>query len=188
MNAKLVIGTLSLLFITVNSFAFNPRRVYKKKCSTCHSVKTENSDKAPTFVELESKRGNEWVKNYIRTSKNKDHKFKKYKGQKLDDLIGYIFAIGSGSDSAIKALKGNAKAGRLVSSSCVSCHGPSGYSSNPETPHLRGQNARYLISQLKAFRDGSRVDENGTMSAMAKSLSDRDIVNISVYYEELNNN
>jgi cytochrome c553 len=187
MNIKMILAILPVLFVC-ESFAFNPQRVYKKKCSKCHSVKSENSEKAPSFVELESKRGKEWLQNYVQTSKNPMHKFKKYQGQKLDELIDYIFAIGSGSDSAIKKLEGDTKAGRVVSTSCRSCHGPSGYSANPEIPHLRGQNAYYLINQLKAFRDGSRLDPNGTMNAMVKSLSDRDIVNISVYYEELNNN
>lgn len=175
--------------ITFNCEAFNPQRTYQKKCSQCHSVKSEIAEPAPSFVALEQKRGDEWVKNYIKTSNSQEHDFSSYatNEKKLNELINFIFVAGAGTDQEIRHLKGDMKAGRVLSSSCVSCHGPSGYSSNPEVPHLRGQNGAYLIAQLKAFRDGGRIDTNGTMSSMAKSLSDRDIVNISTYYETLNN-
>lgn len=175
--------------IVFNCMAFNPQRTFQKKCSECHSVESEIAEPGPSFVALEQKRGAEWVKNYIKTSSSKEHNFSTYatNEKKLNELVEFLFIAGAGTDKEIKNLKGDVKAGRVLSSSCVSCHGPSGYSSNPEIPHLRGQNAAYLVSQLKAFRDGSRVDANGAMSSMAKSLSDRDIVNISTYYENLNN-
>lgn len=179
--------TISTIIIVTDVWAFNPRRVFKKKCSSCHSLKSEEKLKGPNFIDLEHKRGQEWISNYLSDSKKSYHKFSKYKNQKQTDLINYIFAIGAGSEGEIKAGIGNAKAGRVMSSSCLSCHGPAGYASNPEVPHLRGQNAKYMINQLRAFKNGNRVDENGSMVQMAKALSERDIVNISEYFQQLNN-
>jgi len=48
---------------------------------------------------------------------------------------------------------------------------------------LAGQKQGYLISQLKMFRDGQRV--NPMMTAMSKGLSDEDIANLAAYYASL---
>jgi len=78
---------------------------------------------------------------------------------------------------------GDIKAGKVKAASCAACHGGEGLSSNPEWPNLAGQNAQYLINQLKGFRDGDR--NSPMMSPMAKPLSDADIHDISAYYASL---
>jgi len=78
---------------------------------------------------------------------------------------------------------GDASAGKAKSASCAACHGPEGISSNSEWPNLAGQQEKYLVNQLKEFRDGGR--ENVLMSPMSKSLSDEDIDDISAYYASL---
>ena len=181
---KLVL-ILTTILMADSVFALNPRRVFKKKCTQCHTIGA-GEKKGPDLANLENKRERQWVVKYIVDSKN--HKFTQYSSpKKMDQLLEYIYALGAGSKSQIKAGEGSFKAGRYRSSMCVSCHGPAGYSRDPEIPHLRGQSAKYLIKQLKAYRDGSRVDENEVMHELAKSLTDRDIVNISTYYSELNN-
>ena len=39
---------------------------------------------------------------------------------------------------------------------CSACHGPNGNSSNPEWPNLAGQGERYMVQQLKFFKEGKR--------------------------------
>jgi len=46
---------------------------------------------------------------------------------------------------------------------CAGCHGMNG--SGGFAPELAGLKASYIVEQLEAFQDGSRVD--GTMNAMA---------------------
>lgn len=184
---KTYFALLLTILIPLTTSAFNPQRTYKRKCLKCHSETKRDKYQAPSLNNIEMTRGLNWVKEYFKTTTYTKHKFTKYSDKKTNELINYMFIIGAGSDKDIQQLKGNFKAGRILSSSCVTCHGPGGYAANPETAHLRGQNATYLIKQLKAFRDGERIDENETMSAIAKSLTDRDIVNISTYYEQLNN-
>jgi cytochrome c553 len=66
---------------------------------------------------------------------------------------------------------------------CVACHGADGIGKAPQYPNLAGQKATYIEKALIAFRSGERKDPN--MSAMAKPLSDQDIVDIAAYFESL---
>jgi cytochrome c553 len=81
------------------------------------------------------------------------------------------------------ALAGDAAAGKAKSGTCAGCHGTAGISKNPLWPNLAGQQQAYLIKQLKAFRDGSRID--AMMAPMAKPLSDEDIANLAAWYSSL---
>lgn len=49
--------------------------------------------------------------------------------------------------------------------SCAACHGANGKSAIPIYPHLAGQQASYIVKQLKDFQSGARKDP--TMSSMA---------------------
>lgn len=63
---------------------------------------------------------------------------------------------------------------------CFACHGQNGVALVVGTPHLAGQDRRYLENALRAYRSGQRVEP--AMAAMAKPLSDSDIVNIAAYF------
>lgn len=80
------------------------------------------------------------------------------------------------------SLAGDAKAGQAKATTCAACHGPTGTSSNPLWPHLAGQQAAYLVKQMKDFRDGKRSDP--VMAPMAAGLSDKDIEDLAAYYAE----
>ena len=78
---------------------------------------------------------------------------------------------------------GSAEAGKARALTCTACHGPEGNSASPMWPNIAGQNAPYLLAQLKAFKDGSRSDP--LMSSQAMMLSDEDMANLAVYFESL---
>lgn len=69
-----------------------------------------------------------------------------------------------------------------LTATCATCHGAKGVSENPAWPSLAGQKAGYLISQMRAFRDGERQDP--LMSPMAKGLTDSQINQLATYYAE----
>ena len=71
-------------------------------------------------------------------------------------------------------------AGQKRAQACFACHGDNGVSKIAGTPHLAGQDRAYLIKALQAYRNGQRQDP--TMVAMAKPLSDADMVNIATYF------
>ncbi|MFT5210565.1 MAG: cytochrome c553 [Flavobacterium sp.] len=85
--------------------------------------------------------------------------------------------------SSFESVFADAAAGKAKSGICMACHGVSGISNNDMWPNLAGQKRGYLVKQIKAFRDGGRVDI--MMAPMVKALSDEDIENLAAYYSEL---
>lgn len=75
---------------------------------------------------------------------------------------------------------GDAAAGKAAAASCAACHGAEGVSSNPAWPSLAGQDARYFIEAIDAYKNGSRTDP--TMKALAASLDQQTIENLAAYY------
>ena len=78
------------------------------------------------------------------------------------------------------AADGDVKAGEAKAAVCMACHGPQGNSSNPDWPKLAGQHANYIVSQLLAFKAGTR--SNPLMSPQAALLSEQDMINVAAYF------
>src|SRR6516165_4149244 len=66
---------------------------------------------------------------------------------------------------------GDAARGATKATVCSACHGPNGNSTSPEWPRLAGQNAVYIVEQLRLFRSGVR--DNPVMKPLASTLSDQ---------------
>lgn len=65
---------------------------------------------------------------------------------------------------------------------CSACHGEAGTAPLPEHPKLAGQDAAYLIAQLRDFKKGART--NGLSASMwgyVRMLPDAELVAISEY-------
>lgn len=75
------------------------------------------------------------------------------------------------------------EAGKAKAAVCAACHGVEGKALIPNYPHLAGQNAAYLVKQLKAFKDGSRKEP--LMVPFMAPLTDADIENLAAYYASL---
>ena len=73
-----------------------------------------------------------------------------------------------------------AKSPPTKANQCFACHGVKGVSLNPEFPSLAGQNKKYLIQQLNAFKNGDR--KSPVMKPMASGLSDKDIDAVAGYF------
>ena len=81
-------------------------------------------------------------------------------------------------------IKGDAARGAKINASCIGCHGIPGYQSSfPEVhrvPMISGQNDKYIIGALNAYKRGER--KHGTMRAIASSLSEQDMADLAAYY------
>jgi cytochrome c553 len=77
-----------------------------------------------------------------------------------------------------------ANAEAMVTSVCQNCHGPHGDSVSSTFPRLNGQQADYIVSQLKNFRDHSRTDPHARayMWGMASQLDDANIDGLAKYF------
>jgi len=68
---------------------------------------------------------------------------------------------------------------------CIGCHGIKGYQASfPEihkVPMISGQNAKYIVAALNAYKAGDR--KHPTMRGIADSLSEQDMNDIAAYYE-----
>jgi len=99
-------------------------------------------------------------------------------------LLGFWVFLGM--SPAIAA--GDIEAGANKVSMCVGCHGIPNYKTAfPKTyrvPRIAGQKVEYLVSALKAYREGQR--NHPSMKAVAGSMTDQDIADIAVYYSSLN--
>jgi cytochrome c553 len=80
-------------------------------------------------------------------------------------------------------LKGDPHHGKLISYTCLGCHGIDDYkNAYPmySVPKLEGQNPEYLATALHGYRDGDR--SHITMHDQAETLSDQDIADIAAYF------
>ncbi len=67
---------------------------------------------------------------------------------------------------------------------CEVCHAGSGHGQKIDIPALSGQNAEYLCTILKAFKNGSRHNDiYSRMRSIAETLSDEEIEELSFYYQ-----
>lgn len=79
---------------------------------------------------------------------------------------------------------GDPAKGEMKFYTCYGCHGIANYRNaypDYDVPMLRHQNAEYLVSALREYRDGTRP--HATMHAQASSLSDQDIEDIAAYLQ-----
>lgn len=95
-----------------------------------------------------------------------------------------LFGVTGGSASQEAQSKaGDIAAGRTAAQICIECHGARGLAITPGTPHLAGQHANYVVRALGYYRSGERRE--ASMEAIARNLSDADMVNLSAYYASL---
>jgi cytochrome c553 len=91
-------------------------------------------------------------------------------------IVYAILVLGlCSSDALADALAGASKA-----QICVACHNPQHRLA--AMPLLEGQPAEYLYVQLKAYKDGRRLDPTMTMPPSAANLSDLDMREISAFF------
>jgi cytochrome c553 len=75
---------------------------------------------------------------------------------------------------------GNPDLGRELSEPCAACHGSDGNASGADMPTLAGQDARYFIKAMEAYRDGKR--QYDAMFGAVEPLSEDDVTNLAAYY------
>lgn len=88
---------------------------------------------------------------------------------------------------AAQAQEGKAEAGQGKAAMCIGCHGIPGYQASfPEVhkvPMIAGQNAKFIVSALTAYKKGER--RHPTMRGIAESLSDQDMADLAAFYSTL---
>ncbi len=103
------------------------------------------------------------------------------------DALVNVAAYYASLDSAQPAAASNAKgepdpvqAGKAAAAVCAGCHGEIGISKTPGTPSLVGQEPKYLVAAMAAYKDGQR--KNDTMKAMIAPVAEANQNNIALFY------
>ena len=108
----------------------------------------------------------------------------------MNKLLTSMFALAVASVTAFSAhaqeIKGDAKAGGQKIAMCIGCHGIHGYQASfPEVyrvPMISGQNAKYIVASLNAYKKGER--KHPTMRGISASLSEQDMADLGAFYEQ----
>jgi len=102
-------------------------------------------------------------------------------------VVALSLACVAAAASAQDAKPGDAVAGQKKAAMCNGCHSIQGYQASfPEVykvPKIAGQSGKYIATALAAYRKGER--KHPSMRAIAGSLTDQDMADLAVYYEQL---
>jgi len=99
---------------------------------------------------------------------------------RLAAVFATVLALGA-SASALAA--GDAARGKVLSYTCLGCHGIADYHNaypNYPVPRLGGQHADYIVAALKEYRSQQR--SHATMQVQAATLSDQDMEDIAAFF------
>lgn len=99
----------------------------------------------------------------------------------LNPLTGRIHHSNDSSDAVkLRSGPGDPEAGRAKSELCQGCHGEDGNSYDTKVPKLAGQYGEYITKQLRNYQSGVRSHQ--IMNAMAATISDEDLDDISAFF------
>lgn len=89
-------------------------------------------------------------------------------------LLGSLFL-------SYQSLAANAENGKKIYKTCIQCHGADGMGmQSQQAPAIKGQHEWYIISSIKAFKEG-KDRKNPKMLPFIAGLSDSDIEDVALY-------
>ena len=188
---------LAGLLLTSSALAIDQSaaELVNQRCSTCHGAQGQSS--SPIFPSLAGQNPQYMVKQL--------HDFKSRKrvsdtmAPQVVDLsdaniseLATFFAdkpakVNRVSDADLLPVgryiytKGNSWSGVPA---CFTCHGDKAYGTTT-LPRLAGQNARYLLGQLKDFNLRARTNDNEAMHLVASRLSELEAKAVTDYLSQL---
>ena len=114
---------------------------------------------------------------------DRDHKLMGNLAKGLDEAMlqrmGVFYAVQEPAKTSTVG-DGNLDRGRELAEPCAACHGDDGNAAGADMPTLAGQDARYFIKAMDAYKDGSRQHEG--MFGAVETLDDRGIADLAAFY------
>lgn len=170
-------------------------------CSSCHGVHGEGNPaaNAPRLAGQSRDYLAHQIDSYADGSRNNPIMTPIAKGLSREQraaVVDYYASVGSAPETKrASGANGNLQRGKQLATlgdsklrvqACVNCHGPDGTGEQPTYPFISGQTPAFLVSALKAWKDGSRHnDPSGQMSAIGEALSENDIQAVAHYFSQL---
>jgi len=185
------------LFFSSGAWAIEPgvQELLDNRCATCHGAQGHST--SPIFPSLAGQNRQYLIKQMqdFRSKKRVNDTMTPQVADLSDDTIGALadfFAAQKArvhriSDPDLVAVgryiftKGNSWSGVPA---CASCHGDNA-AGTTTLPRLAGQNARYLVSQLKDFNQRTRNNDNEAMHLVASRLTELETKAVADYLSQL---
>jgi cytochrome c553 len=150
-------------------------------CAKCHGA--DGNSTVPGTPSLAGQQPRYFVvalQEYLNAERKKSPMHEMLPGlSKLDmESLALYFASQVPAPRVAPAI-GDPAAGEPLTGVCGGCHGSHGVSTDTATPSLAGQDARYLVEAIKAYRSTRKRED---MRLYVTGLSDKDISNIAAFY------
>ena len=153
-----------------------------KKCTKCHG-ETGNST-ASGMPSLTAQAPGYFITSmqaYVDGSRK--HKLMKKLVSKLDEQtikeMGVFYAVQQPLPTETVG-DGDTESGGEVAEKCATCHGVDGNANADDMPTLAGQDARYFIKAMQAYKEGARKQQS--MFEAVDGLSESDINDLATFY------
>ena len=153
-----------------------------KKCARCHGE--DGNASASGMPNLTAQSAEYFVHSMKAYAEGgRDHRLRGNLAKGLDaatlQRMGVFDAVQEPAKTTT-AGDGDADRGRELAEPCAACHGEDGNAAGADMPTLAGQDARYFIKAMEAYKDGSRQHEG--MFGAVETLDDAGIADLAAFY------
>ena len=153
-----------------------------KKCTKCHGESGNSS--ASGMPNLTAQAPGYFITSmqaYVDGDRN--HKLMKKLVSKLGEQtireMGVFYAVQQPLRTETIG-DGDAESGSGMAEKCATCHGADGNANADDMPTLAGQDARYFIKAMQAYKEGTRKQQS--MFEAVEGLSESDINDLATFY------
>ena len=150
-------------------------------CAKCHGV--DGNGTAPGIPSLAGQQARYLIvalQEYVRGERKSSpmHSVMRTLSPVDMEAVAIFFASHARAERAAPAA-GDPAAGASLSAVCSGCHGLHGVSADSMTPNLAGQDFKYLVEAIKAYRTTRKREK---MRTYITGLKEKDIQDIAAYY------
>lgn len=165
------------------------------RCATCHGAQGQSN--SPIFPSLAGQNREYLVKQLrdFKAGKRASETMTPQVAELSEEDIAGLAAFFAGQPARVGRVaeedivpvgryiytKGNSWSGVPA---CADCHGPAAHGT-AQLPRLAGQNARYLLTQLKDFNLRARSNDNEVMHLVASRLTELEAKAVADYLSQL---
>ncbi len=163
------------------------RRLAQTTCSKCHGAEGISATagvpnlagQRPAYIFRE-------LRAYVSGARNNNTMNGAIRFLSIDalvDVAAYYATLEPAQPTSTSETKDEADpmlAGKAAAAGCAGCHGEIGVSQTPGVPSLVGQDPKYLVAAMGAYKGSQR--KNDIMKAMIGSVPDASMNNIAMFY------
>ncbi|OEF24021.1 c-type cytochrome [Vibrio rumoiensis] len=201
MRKRLIMGALILFpMISVAESLPQQKEGIVEFCSTCHGVNGVSTlDHIPNLWGQSDEYLREQIENFRSTKRHTtfmDAFIYQISDEQVDEIVKHYSSVPNALNFKLQwrgdKWPGDMEPGEKLAyvgkmeanvPSCVSCHGPNGVGVKPGIPRLGGQNAAYLVNQMKSWKNDTRpAGAMAIMGPIAKGLTDEEIAEVAQYF------